>query len=191
MADGKAYYDFVSSKYAPVPSVLRDLWKGEQFGGGELPFGFDSTVEENLWTTAKVVRNLLTPIIVENGTEEFLTKNSNGENFAASLIVTGSELVGIGASDIRFKPQNDEWNALLNTDKKAYWKAVDELWDNVQGEITRLRSDATFQALDEKTQRERIEKMYTRQLDKVIKQEQYRLVSKDKLKEIKAEREEF
>lgn len=191
MADGKAYYDFVSSKYAPVPSVLRDLWKGEQFGGGELPFGFDSTVEENLWTTTKVVRSLLTPIIVENGTEEFLTKNSNGENFAAALIVTGSELVGIGASDIRFKPQNDEWNALLNTDKKAYWKAVDELWDNVQGEITRLRSDATFQALDEKTQRERIEKMYTRQLDKVIKQEQYRLVSKDKLKEIKAEREEF
>lgn len=190
-ADGKAYYDFASSKYAPVPSVLRDLWKGEQFGGEELPFGVNATAEENLWTTAKVVRSLLTPIIVENAVEEFGIKNSTGENLSAAMIVAGSESVGFSASDIRFKPQNDEWTALLNTDKKAYWRAVDELWSNVQTESKTLRDSDAFQALPEDKQREKIEKMYTRQLDKVIKKEEYQSVSKDKLKEIKEERKEF
>lgn len=192
-ADGKAYYDFASSKYAPVPGVLRDLWKGEQFGGNELPsiFTGDTSLESNGWTALKVTNSLLMPIIAENAIEEFGTKNSTGENYSAAMLVAGSESVGLGASDIRFKPQNDEWKALLNTDKKAYWGAVDELWGNIQDEIKSLRVDPTFQALDDKTQREKIEKMYTRELDSVIKQDQYQNLSKEKLEEIKTKRDEF
>ena len=174
-SDGKALWDFASSKFAPVPSIIRDLIKGEHFGGLEV-------------STQTIVSNLLIPITVANFWEEANTKDTD---LSTAMMVLTAEGLGIGASDMRFKPANDEWKALLNTDKKAYWRAVDELWNNVQGKVKEYRDNPEFQALDEKAQRERLEKMYTRELDKVIKQEQYRTVSKDKLKEIKAGREEF
>lgn len=172
--DGKPYYDFISGKYAPVPAVLRDLMKGEHFGGEEI-------------SANQIVKNLLIPITYGNVLAEAITK----DDLSVALLVAGAEGVGIGTSDIRFKPQSDEWSALLNTDKKAYWKAVGELWENVQTNLKTYRTDEAFQALPEDKKRERIEKMYNRELDKVIHQEEYRVVSKDKLKEIKDKREEF
>ncbi len=189
-ADGKAYYDFASSKFAPVPSVLRDLLKGKQFGGEELPsvLSGETDVTKNLVTARKVVTGLLLPITIKNVVgEEILTKEAD---MSTALLVLAGETVGLSTSDVRFKPQNDEWSALLNTDKKAYWRAVEELWVSVQSKVKTYREDESFQALPEDKQIERLEKMYSRELDKVIKQEEYRSVSKNKLKEIKEARKE-
>lgn len=188
-ADGKAYYDFASSKYAPVPSTISSLLKGKQFGGAELPsiFTGETDLNKNLVTAKTVVTNLLMPITVKNvAGEELMDKKSD---MSTALLVLAGETVGLSTSDIRFKPQNDEWSALLNTDKKAYWQAVDELWTNIQEKVKVYRIDDNFQNLTEKEQTEKLEKMYSRELDKVIKQEKYRTVSKEKLEEIKAEKD--
>lgn len=173
--DGKAYYDFVSGKYAPVPAVLRDIKRGEHFGGKEI-------------SPESIVSNLLMPITVENVLEEGIDKG----NWATATLVAMSELVGVGTTDIRFKPQNDEWSALLNTDSKAYWEAVDELWTNIQGDIENWRVDPAFQALPEDKQRDKLEKLYTREMDRVIHQEKYQNEeAKEKVKEAKEKRKEF
>lgn len=171
--DGKAYYDFVSGKYAPVPSVLRDIKKGEFFGGEEV----------NL---PGIIKGLWMPITVENVLEEGYEK----EDMSAAVLVLASEMVGIGTSDIRFKPQSDEWKSLINTDKKAYWKAVDELWTTVQGKTATLRDSEAFQNLPEDKQRKKIEKIYTSEMDKIIKK-YHTEESREKLKEIKEESKEF
>lgn len=171
--DGKPYYDFASSKYAPIPSTISTLLQGEQFGGEEI-------------SAKDVVTNLLIPITVKNVTEEYFTKDAGS---STTLLVLGGETFGLSTSDVRFKPQNDEWSALLNTDKKAYWQAVGELWGNVQDKVKTYRASEEFQALPPNKQAERLEKMYSRELDKVIKQEKYKTPSADKLKEIKAEKD--
>ena len=168
MADGKPYYDFVSAKYAPVPAVLRDMIKGEHFGGKEV-------------TPTSIVTNLLMPITVDNVYAEGVTKN----DWSSATLVLLSEGLGLGATDIRFKPSGDEWRALLNSDEKAYWRAVDELWTNVQSKTKELRADENFQALSEEKQAKKLETIYKIQLKKVINQKQYKEISKDKLKEIK------
>lgn len=171
--DGKPYYDFISGKYAPVPSVVRDMLKGEHFGGKEV-------------SATSFVESLLMPITVENVLEEALDK----DDISTAILVMTAEMVGIGTTDIRFKPQNDEWSALLNTDTKAYWRAVDELWDNVQGEVRILRDDEKFQALSRDKQAKKMEKMYKRELDRVIGQSKFKEPSAEKLKEIKDKKKE-
>jgi len=188
--EGKPFYDFISGKFAPVPGVVRDLMKGEQFGGEELPSiltgNFD--LEDNLWTTANVVKNLLMPITIEN---VFLDEGYEKEDLSAAILVAAAEVVGIGTTDIRFKPQNDNWTALLNTDKKAYWRAVDEMWNNVQARIEKLRDSEAFQALPLDVQRDRLERVYTTELDRVIKQSKYRTPEyREALKEIKDKKKE-
>jgi len=187
-ADGKAYYDFASSKYAPVPSIISSLLKGEQFGGAELPsiLTGETDLIKNLVTAKTVVMNLLMPITGKNVIgEEAIDKDSD---MSTALLVLAGETVGLSTSDVRLQPQNDEWLALLNTDKKAYWRAVDELWTNVQDKVNTYRNDETFQALSNEKQAEKIEKMYRNQLDKIIHQDKYKEVSKEKLAEIKAKK---
>lgn len=169
LSDGKPIYDFITSKYAPVPSILKDIKRGEHFGGKEVSVG-------------SVVSRLLIPITVQNVWEEIDTKESD---FSTAMTVLLAEGIGMSASDIRFKPQNDEWKALLNTDEKAYWQAVDELWKGVHFKAKILRQNEDFQNLPSEKQTERLEKMYRNELDRVINQQQYREVSQDKLKEIK------
>jgi hypothetical protein len=174
LSDGKPIYDFVTSKYAPVPSMLRDLKRGEHFGGGEVSVG-------------TIASKLLIPITVQNVWEEAVTKDGD---LSTAMVVLLAEGIGMSASDIRFKPQNDEWKALLNTDEKAYWKAVDELWKGVHFKAKIFRNNEAFQSLPRKEQTKRLEEMYRRELDRVISQKEYYQTSKDKLKEIKDKREE-
>lgn len=171
-ADGKPLYDFVTGKFAPVPSIILNLKKGEHFGGKEV-------------SAESIVSRLLIPITVANFWEEANTKESD---LSTAMTVLLAEGIGMSASDIRFKPQNDEWKALLNTDEKAYWRAVDELWKTVHFKSKILRQNEEFQALPRDKQAEKMEKMYNRELDRVIHQDQYRDISKEKLEEIKAKK---
>jgi hypothetical protein len=171
--EGKPLWDFASGKFAPVPSLLRDLKKGEHFGGKEV-------------SAASIVSNLLMPITVANVLEEGWQK----EDMSSAMIVLATEGSGFGVSDIRFKPQNDEWKALLNTNEKAYWEAVGELWVDVHSELKELRADEKFQSLPRQKQTDKVEKLYKKHLSKVLRQDKYKDVLKDKLKEIKDERKE-
>ena len=152
--------------------------RGEMFGGEDLTLSL-----EGGWN---VTKSLLLPITVENVWEEAVDKDEDMLGTAGLVMV--AELVGLGTTDIRFKPQNDEWSALLNTDKKAYWRAVDEAWDIIQGEVETLQKDEDFQALSKDKQAKKMEKMYNRALDRVIGQTKYKEPSATKLKEIKDER---
>jgi hypothetical protein len=172
LVEGKSFYDFVTGKYAPVPSILRDLKKGEHFGGAEI-------------TAGSIVKNLFMPITIDN----VLTEAGAKEDMSSAMIVLGAELFGIGASDFRFKPQGDEWSSLLNSDSKAYWKAVDELWESVYSKSKALRTDAEFQARPRSEQAKKLEKMYKRELDKVIRQDKYEEVYAAKLEILEAEKE--
>lgn len=167
-SDGKPLYDFVSAKYAPVPAVLRDIMKGEHFGGKEV-------------TPRSVVSNLLMPITVSNVLTEGIEKN----DFSTALLVLAAEGTGLGASDIRFKPSSNDWKALLNTDERAYWRAVDELWTGTQSQVKKLRDDKEFQALSEDKQAKRLETIYKIQLSKVINKPEYKDISAAKLQEYK------
>jgi hypothetical protein len=141
LVEGKSFYDFVTGKYAPVPSILRDLKKGEHFGGAEI-------------TAGSIVKNLFMPITIDN----VLTEAGAKEDMCSAMFVLGAELFGIGASDFRFKPQGDEWSSLLNSDSKAYWKAVDELWESTYSQAKALRNSAKFQALPRSEQAKKLEK---------------------------------
>jgi len=170
--EGKPIYDFITSKFAPIPSLTRDLLKGEHFGGQEISAG-------------SIASKLFLPITVGN----VLTEGSTKEDMTSASVVLLSEGLGFGASDFRFKPQGDEWSSLLNTDSKTYWKAVDELWVSVYDKSKALRTDVEFQALPRSEQAKKLEKMYKRELDKVIGQDKYEAVYAEKLKEVEAEKE--
>lgn len=171
MSDGKPYYDFVTAKFAPVPAVLRDMIKGEHFGGKEV-------------TPQSIVTNLLMPITVDNVLTEGVSKN----DWSSALLVLAGEGLGLGATDIRFKPSGNEWRALNNTDEKAYWSAVDELWTVVHTEVKKLRTDEAFQALPKEKQAEKLERIYSIQLKKIIKQQEYKEIYAEKLQEMEDEK---
>ena len=183
--EGKPIYDFITGKFAPIPALLRDLKRGQQFGGGELKFGTGVSAKVNVVSARKVVTTLLMPITIENVFAEAWEK----EDLGSAALVLFAEGAGIGASDFRFKPQGDEWSSLLNTDSKAYWRAVDELWESTYSQAKALRNDAKFQALPRSEQAKKLEKMYKRELDKVIRQDKYEEVYAAKLEILEAEKE--
>jgi hypothetical protein len=181
-ADGKPYYDFISGKYAPVPALIKDMLKNQNFTG------------EKFWTTdgvfdnfaVNIVDSLFMPITAGNAWKE----GSQKDDFSTALLVLTAEGFGIGVNDVRFRPRDDEWSALLNTDKKAYWRAVGELWEGVHSQLKEYRTDESFQSLPEKKQREIIENLYKRELKRVLRQDEYWSLLKDELKETKDKRKE-
>ena len=168
-SDGSAIYDFAAGKVAPVPAVVLDLLEGEHFGGKEI-------------STKAIVKNLITPITVSNVVTESMLK----EDMSAALLVLTAESLGFGSGDMRFRPGNKEWKALLNSDEKAYWKAVDQLWTEIQTESKKLRSNEAFQALTADQQTEKLERIYNIRLKRVIKQQEFREISAEKLAEMEA-----
>jgi hypothetical protein len=172
LSEGKPIWDFATSKFAPVPALIRDRLRGEHFGGKEV-------------TGQSIVSSLLVPITVGNVLQETFVK----EDLSTAMLVLAGEGSGLSVSDVRFKPSSDEWRALLNSDEKAYWRAVGELWESVHGQVVKLRSDKEFQTYPRDKQVKILEHIYNGEMKRVINQNEYRSISKEKLQKIEAEKE--
>ena len=72
--------NFIEGKASPLTGALRDLWKGEQFGGEKV-------------TAGSTVKNLVTPISVQ--TYQDLKNNANAAPLISSMILEG---LGISAN---------------------------------------------------------------------------------------------
>lgn len=126
----KALVDtFFFNRLAPVPGMLRDMVRGEMFGGEEI-------------TAGKIATNLLVPITFVNAYEAY-----EKEGFGDALIMLLAEGMGVSISDARVRPQGKEWKALLNQNKKAYEDAVNQLAKERAKLIIELRKDKKYQEM--------------------------------------------
>lgn len=149
-------WDYFTGKLAPVPAMIRDMLRGEHFGGEEI-------------SSTSIARNLLVPISIENGFDVFSKKD-----FSEAFLVVLAEGLGFSPTDFRYNPTGKGWKELKNTDKKLYNQATGELWNKIYPEIQKARNSSYYQKLDKEEQTKFMERLESRIKEQVINQSKYR-----------------
>ncbi len=153
-------WDFLSGKFAPAPSMLRDLIKGEHFGGQKI-------------TGLSVAKNLLVPITFTSGLEAMQSKD-----MSEAFIIILAEALGYSTSDFKYNPIGTGWKELRNSNKEVYNQATNELWNTIYPEIVKARNSSAYQKLSEEEKTKFMEKLEKRIKEKVINQFQYQEIIK-------------
>ncbi len=141
-----------SNRLAPVPAMVRDLFKGEHFGGEPV-------------TSISVVTNLLMPITISNFIKEGWDKN----DYSSAFIVLVGEGFGFSTRDMRIPPGGKEWKALKQANSEQYWLAVADVNEQILPIAQKYRNDKKFQALPTDEQSKILQKAYDAEVAKTIK----------------------
>jgi len=163
-------WDFLTGKLAPAPAMMRDMLRGEHFGGKEV-------------TSLSVVENLLLPITYTSGLEAFQTKD-----MSEATIILLAEALGFSTSDFKYNPIGSGWKELRNGDAKLYNQATGELWQAIYPEIVKARNSSAYQKLSKEEKTKFMQKLEKRTKDKIINQKKYqKIIEAQKLEKEKSE----
>lgn len=144
--------NFFEGKLSPSAGMLRDIWKGEKFGG-EKPTVVNSTL------------GLITPISVQNLIEE-LEKGSDD-----LLLVMLAESFGFSPTDFSFRGQGKKWEELKEKKgEKVFNESLKLIQNRFNERAKKLENSSQWKSMNfEKRNKE---------LDKIRKEETGRIFTK-------------
>lgn len=148
---GSTLIDFFMNKTSPGGSLVRDLFNGHGWGGEDI-------------MTFDYLFNLILPLSVQIPIEAWASNDGGAD----ALWVALGEMVGVSSRDRRITPMSTEWRELKSRDSKAYWKAVNQLNDELWPEIERLRKDTNFQNLPREEQDKEISRIATKLKNRTV-----------------------
>lgn len=151
-------WSFLSGKFAPFPALVRDMIKGEHFGGEEI-------------NGASIAKQLFVPITLTSAFEAGATKD-----LSEAFLVIMAEGLGFSTADFKYNPIGAGWKELRNGDKTLYNQATNELWQSIYPEIVKARSSASYQKLSEEEKTKFMEKLERRMKERIINQSKYQKV---------------
>ena len=148
------WLDFFGNKASPIAGILRDIGKGEGFGGKEITAGY-------------ITQQLLEPIIIQSMVETY--KQSGGD-----VLLTGTgftaELFGIGVNSYGYVPGGKKWESLKEEKgDKEYENAVRELNESLQPRLDSIQESDAFQEFTIEEQEKVISQVIDEEKEKILK----------------------
>jgi hypothetical protein len=142
---------FFEGKLSPMAGAVRDIWKGEKFGG-EKPNVVNTTI------------GLITPISTQTLFEELEKGNDD------LLLVMLAETFGISPTEFSFSGQGARWQELK--DKKGddiFNESLKEVQNRFNERAEKLQNSSKWDKIDNDEQSKALDKIKTEETNRIFK----------------------
>ncbi len=143
--------NFFEGKLSPFAGMIRDIWKGEKFGG-EKPTIVNSTI------------GLITPISVQTLVEEL--EKGNDE----LLLVMIAEAIGISPTKFSFSGQGKKWQELKEKKgEKIFNESLKIVQDRFNERAEKLKSSSKWKKMTNEEQGKELDKIKSEETNRIFK----------------------
>lgn len=155
---GRTVFDllvqFIGNKASPVAGIIRDVFKGEGFGGEEIDAGY-------------VARQLIVPLILETTIDAY---NDSGGSIGVTVAAATAEFFGIGVNSYGYVPGGATWEQLReDRGDKEYEKAIRALNDAIEPRLKEVHKNDTFRGYTIEEQNKVINAMIDEEEEKILR----------------------
>lgn len=142
---------FFEGKLSPALGMIRDIWRGEKFGG-EKPTVVNSTI------------GLITPISIQTLVDE-LEKGSSD-----LLLVMIAEALGISPTDFTFRGQGKKWEALKEKKgEQIFNESLKQVQDRFNERTERLEESFRWEKMDFEERNKELDKIRREETERVFR----------------------
>ena len=142
--------DFMSGKFAPAAAAVRDIWKGQKFGG-EKP------------TFVNTIIGLITPISLEMLIEELQKGN---DDIAIAMI---AESLGISPTERTMGGFGKRWGELKEkVDTKTYNDALKQVTERFNERVSKLEESSRWKRMDNDERNKELDKIKREETERIF-----------------------